>query len=82
MIPDFALSQSYTEIIQWFIWALLLFALIFYAHKAGPTWFLSLCEVTQVLRGLLAILAVRVYVAPAHLFGLCYDCVFAFNYLG
>ena len=57
MISDWALSQSYTELMQCFILALLLFALMFYAHKAGPSWFLSLCEVAWVLMGLLATLA-------------------------
>ena len=55
---------------------------MFYTHKAGPSWFLSLCKVACLLRGLLAILAFRVCIAPAYLFGLCYDHVFAFNYLG
>ena len=54
----------------------------FYAHKAGTSWFLSFCKVAWVLRGLLATLAFRFYVVPAHLLGLCYDLVFAFDYLG
>ena len=82
MISDWALLQSYTELMQRFILALLLFALIFYAHKAGPSWFLSLCEVAWVLRRLPAILAFRVCIVLAILFGLCYDHVFAFNHLG
>ena len=73
MISDWALLQSYIEIMRWFIWALLLFSLIFYAHKAGPSWFLLLCKVARVLRGLPAILAFRICVFPAYLFGLCYD---------
>ena len=67
---------------QWLVWALLHFALMFYAHKAGPSWFLSLCEVAWVLRGLLATLVLRVYTVPAHLFGLYYDDACGFNYLG
>ena len=66
---------------QWYIWALLLFALMFYAHKAGPSCFLSLCEIAWVLTGLPAILAFRVCISTDHLFGSCYDYVFAFNYL-
>ena len=76
MISDWALSQSYTEFIQWFIWALLLFALMFYTHEVGPSWFLSLHEIAQVLRGLPTILAFRVCIVPAHFFGLCYDHAF------
>ena len=34
------------------------------------------------MRGLLATLEFRFSVVPAHLFGLCYDHVFAFDYLG
>ena len=55
---------------------------MFYAHKVGPSWFLSWCEVAWVLRGLLATLAFRVYIVLAHLFGLCYEYAFALNYLG
>ena len=82
MISDKVLSQSYIELMQWFIWALLQFALMFYAHKASPSCFLSLCKIVWVLRGLPATLALRVCVVPAHLFSLCYDCIFAFKYLG
>ena len=34
------------------------------------------------MRGLPATLAFRFCVVPAHLFGLCYDHVFAFDYFG
>ena len=67
---------------QWFVRALLLFALMSYAHKAGPSWFLSLCEVARILRGLLATLEFRLCGVLAHLFGLCCDHVFAFDYIG
>ena len=40
-----------------------------------------LCEVLQVMRGLLATLAFRICVVLSHLFGLYYDHVFAFDYL-
>ena len=82
MISDRAPSQSYTELMQQFIWAILLFALVFYALKASPYWFLSLCELAWVLRCLLATLSFRVCIVPAHLFVLCYHHVFAFDYLG
>ena len=82
MISDWALSQSYIELIQQFVRALLLFTLMFYARKAGPSWSLSLCEIAQVLRGLLATLSLRVCVFLANLFGLCYEHVFTFIYLG
>ena len=49
--------------------------------QSGPL-FLSLCELEWVSRGLQAILAFRVFVVPAHLFGLYYNHVFAFKYLG
>ena len=62
---------------QQFIWVLQLFVLMFYAFKVGSSWFLSLCEVGKVLRGLLAILAFRVCVVPAHLSVLYYGHVFA-----
>ena len=55
---------------------------MFYAHKAGPSWCLSLYKVAWVLRGLPAILAFWACVVPAHLFGLCYNHVCAFDYLG
>ena len=67
---------------QQLIWAFLLFALMFYAHRAGPSWFLSLYEVAWVLRGLLATLEFRVYIVPTHLFGLYFDHVFAFSSIG
>ena len=74
------LSQSYTELIQWLLWALLLFALMYYAHKAGTSWFPSLYKVVWVLRGLLATLALRFYIILAYLFGLYYNHIFAFDY--
>ena len=64
------------------ILALLLFDLMFYAYKAGSSYFLSLCEVAGALRGLLATLTFRGCVFSAHLFGLCYYHVFAFDFLG
>ena len=82
MISDQVLLQGYTELLQYFMWALLLLALMFYTHKAGPSWFLSLCEVARVLRGLPAILAFRAHIIPTHLFCLCYNYVFVFNCLG
>ena len=63
---------------QHFLEALLVFAVMFYTQKAGPSWFLSLCEVAWVLRGLPAIF----YVILAFLLGLCYNCVFVFYYFG
>ena len=53
-----------------------------HAHKAVPSLFLSSCEVALDFRGLPAILAFGLCVIPAHLFGLCYNHVFAFKYLG
>ena len=77
MISDWALLQSNTELMQWFIWALLLFSLMFYANKVRPSCFLSLYEVLRILRGLPYILVFRVHIVPAHLFALCFDRVFA-----
>ena len=54
---------------------------MFYTDEVGPSWFLSLCKVARVLKGLLAALAFIVYVVPAHLLGMCYDYVFALIYL-
>ena len=65
-----------------FLRALLMFALLFYIYKVGPSWFLSLYKVAWVLRGLLATLAFRFCFVPARLLGLYYDYVFAFDYFG
>ena len=54
---------------------------MFYAHKVGPSCFFSLHKVAWVLRGLPPILAFRLYIVSAHLFGLGYDRIFAFDYL-
>ena len=81
MISDWRLSQIFSKLIQKFLWALILFVLIFYAHKVGPSLFLSMSEVAWVLRGLLATMAFRECVVQAHLLGLCYDYGFAFKYL-
>ena len=82
LIIGLGMLQSYIEFMKRFLWASLLHALICHAHKVGPSWFLSLCKVSQVLRGLLAILAIRFYVIPVYMFGLCYDHVFAFDFFG
>ena len=50
-----------------------------YTYKVGHSWFLPFCKVTWVLRVLSTILAFRSYVVSAHLLGLCYGYVFAFD---
>ena len=49
--------------------------------QGGPSWFLYLYEVAWILRYLLATLALRFYIVTAHLFSLCYNCIFAFDYI-
>ena len=82
LLLDMALLQSHTELMKRFLYALLLFALVSYIYNTGSSWFLSLCKITWVFRGLPAILEFRFYVAITHLFGLCYNCVFAFDSFG
>ena len=62
-----------------YLWALKLFDLMSYAHKEGPSWFLPLCKVARVLSNLLVTLAFRFYIVPAHLLGLYYNNVLAFD---